>query len=37
VIGDQLLEGAANLETLLALVASERAKGLTQNLSQKEK
>jgi protein-disulfide isomerase len=37
VIGDQLLEGAATLETLSALVASERAKGLTQNLSQKEK
>jgi protein-disulfide isomerase len=37
VIGDRLLEGAANLETLLALVASERAKGLTQNLPQKEK
>src|SRR5262249_50289399 len=37
VIGDRLLEGAANLETLLALVVSERAKGLTQNLPQKEK
>lgn len=35
VIGDQLLEGAATLETLSALVASERAKGLTQNLPQK--
>jgi len=37
VIGDRLLEGAANLETLLALVVSERAKGLTQNHPQKEK
>ncbi|MGH9847083.1 MAG: DsbA family protein, partial [Blastocatellia bacterium] len=37
VIGDRLLEGAANLETLLALVTSERAKGLAQNLPQKEK
>ena len=37
VIGDQLLGGAANLETLLALVAAERAKGLAQNLPQKAK
>ena len=37
VIGDRLLAGAANLETLLALVVSERAKGLTQNIPQKEK
>jgi protein-disulfide isomerase len=37
VIGDQLLEGAATLETLSALVASERAKGLAQNLPQKER
>lgn len=36
VMGDQLLGGAANLETLLALVAAERAKGLAQNLPQKE-
>ena len=35
VIGDRLLEGAANLENLLALVVSERAKGLTQNIPQK--
>lgn len=35
VIGDRLLEGAANLETLLALVAIERAKGIAQNLPQK--
>jgi protein-disulfide isomerase len=37
VIGDRLLEGAANLETLLALVATERAKGQAQNLPQKER
>lgn len=37
VIGDQLLEGAANSETLAALVAAERTKGITQNLPPKEK
>lgn len=35
VIGDRLLEGAANLETLAALVMAERAKEVGRNLPQK--
>lgn len=35
VIGDQLIEGAADLATLTALVAAERAKEPNRNLSQK--
>jgi protein-disulfide isomerase len=35
IIGDRLLEGAADLETLAALVTAERAQALERNLSQK--